>query len=258
MTGDGSADLEELHAWYASILARLGELAAGEIIASWRRSFRPTVSQLTRPPTRAEVEAQPDCFVQDDRGKWYGVLADAEEAELPADGPSGESSSGWMLFPARGGVAIRTADGHIVQDREAALRAGLLDAGRPPWVLQMVDALLASGRRLGVSPKTRRPWRRGVERPNLARALLVESLSLRIGKRPAARQAIRWEAELDGALADADAAAAVERFDRGELRSDAPKLEAAMQTVLRDVERVLGVIGERPVPKMPTPKVPTE
>ncbi len=245
MSGLDPADEARLRDWYASIIARLDSLRPGDIIASWRGRFRPTGMPVMRTMTPAQMEARPEEFYRDDDGRWYGLLADAADADAPTDDPQENRPKSWTMFPARGGFAIRTADGRLFQDREAARAAGLFDAEHPPWVRQMVDDFVPSGRRSGVSPSTGRPWRRGVEPPNLARALLVASLAVRIGRRPAARLAIRWEAELGGVLADTEAAAAVQRYDRGELRSDAPKLEAATQTVLRDAYRVLATTGLR-------------
>ena len=242
MSGLDPTDEAQLRDWYASITSELDTLSAGEIIASWRRCFRPTGSPLTRPPTPAQIQAQPDRFFQDERGHWYGILADPQDAESSPDHPRADRpAASWTMSPARGGVVIRTADGRTFADREAARAAGLLEDDDPAWLGRRVDDLLPSGRRSGASPRTGGRWRKGVDRAVLARTLLVASLAHRLGKRPAARLAILWDAELGTPLGNPSAAELVKKFQAGRVSGDqVHDLETAILTASDRVWKALG------------------
>lgn len=228
----------ELRDWYAGTLDQLAGLAPGAVLQSFMGRFMPALRRLKEPPPTEAVEAFPDRFTEWE-GVWYAAIPDLADAEWPDPEAHGE------VFNSGAGFAIRTPQGRIIRDREEALRWARLrgkQLGEVPPFVAAITKQMPSGRRPGVSLRTGKRWRRGVDPANLARALAFVMLARNRGQRESARIVIRWDADLGGPLADATAAGAVERFDLGDLRGDTPALENSTQQVLRDVYRVLDAI----------------
>ncbi|MBA3796463.1 MAG: hypothetical protein H0X20_04460 [Chloroflexi bacterium] len=236
---------EELREWYETILRDLERSSNGDVLAAFLGCFFPALYRHPGRPSAELLEAAPGQFIEID-GAWYGLMPLAAEEAWYGLMPAGVIVE---MFPTASGFAIRTPDGRIIQDREEALawapphapHAPIRDVF-PPRLIEIITHQMTSGRRAGVSPRTGKPWRRGVDRGNLARSLVVMYLALSLGQRAAARLVILWDAELQGPLADGDAAHAVRRFQAGQLAASARELETPTQAVLRDTRRILDVI----------------
>jgi hypothetical protein len=203
-------DLAALRAWYQEIQQRFEEdedreardrrYPPGEVVASWARMARPVARKVSE-PSEAQKARNRGRYVHTEDGAWWLLSGDGPTGPR-RDGPAGAPGDTLLSFD-RTGPYLWSA-GRTMRDRERVRAMHPED----DWLGRLIDDFFPSARAQGA--------RKGWQPVAVARAMLLWSLSQRLGLRPAARLVIVWDQELQTPYADDRAAALIRRYQRGE------------------------------------------